>query len=456
MANEKLRYRAELDSKNFEAGAKRIEKAASRVNRGVKRQGQAFTQLSYALDDAQYGFRGVQNNLQQLAITAGLSGPLVLGITGLTIGIGYLIDNFDKLIPVTDNSREALKKLNDEFLKLNEIQLSQDQKIIINAQNLENRAKKRKKEIEDEIKANNDLAASRDAEDFVNTLEEITKKNKVLKEELKSVNEQIFDAQATKQDAIDRVQLADDLAKNIKKVNTETNKGRAQFMFGPQSTDKFERYLDSLKDIGKTIDQIRFEKFNSDIAAVNLLFRTGVIDLQEYLDRLEELGVQFNKTGEKTSEGTNKISEADGVLNQGLSNIITGFATAVGQGDKVGDALLAGFGNILVQLGGLLIVTGLGIKAFKDSLSSLNPVVAVVAGAAMVAAGVAFSSAAKKAGGSGGSSGGYRGTQTSPLQTPNSIQGFGQGSGMQLVSTVRGQDLRFVLQAANDSYSARN
>ena len=52
-------------------------------------------------------------------------------------------------------------------------------------------------------------------------------------------------------------------------------------------------------------------------------------------------------------------------------------------------------------------------------------------------------------GGGGGSS-----SPSSASVTPSSIQG--NGTGGQLVATVRGQDLRFVLQGANDNYTALN
>ena len=50
------------------------------------------------------------------------------------------------------------------------------------------------------------------------------------------------------------------------------------------------------------------------------------------------------------------------------------------------------------------------------------------------------------------SPGGSRSAATATTTTPSSIQGIGQAG--QLVATVRGQDLRFVLQGANDSYGA--
>ena len=113
MAQEDIRYKVSAETKSFEQGMDRVQSRLRKTKGGVRRQSQAFTQLSYALDDAQYGFRGVQNNLQQIAVTAGLSGPVILGITGLTIAIGYLIENWDELTTSTTKATKAL----DEFYK---------------------------------------------------------------------------------------------------------------------------------------------------------------------------------------------------------------------------------------------------------------------------------------------------------------------------------------------------
>lgn len=75
-------------------------------------------------------------------------------------------------------------------------------------------------------------------------------------------------------------------------------------------------------------------------------------------------------------------------------------------------ALLQPFANTATQLGSLLLAEGIGIKAFKESLKTLNPAVAIGAGVALIALGAALGSAIKAlgTGGSGGASatnGGY-------------------------------------------------
>ena len=73
-------------------------------------------------------------------------------------------------------------------------------------------------------------------------------------------------------------------------------------------------------------------------------------------------------------------------------------------------ALLQPFANTATELGTLLLAEGLGIKAFKESLNSLNPAIAIGAGVALIALGSALGSAIKALGNNGGGSvanGGY-------------------------------------------------
>jgi len=84
----------------------------------AKKQGLAFTQLAYAMDDVQYGFRGVQNNLQQVAVMAGLGGPAILGITAALIGLNYLLKDV-KLSDLTGD----LKDFNKELKKLESVKV---------------------------------------------------------------------------------------------------------------------------------------------------------------------------------------------------------------------------------------------------------------------------------------------------------------------------------------------
>lgn len=99
-------------------------------------------------------------------------------------------------------------------------------------------------------------------------------------------------------------------------------------------------------------------------------------------------------------------------------------------------ALLQPFAQTATQLGEMLIVQGLGIKAFKESLKSLNPAVAIGAGVALLALGAALSTGIKKLGngpstsGGGVDTSGYGSSYTPQYATDNmAIEVYGKISG---------------------------
>lgn len=88
---------------------------------------------------------------------------------------------------------------------------------------------------------------------------------------------------------------------------------------------------------------------------------------------------------------------------QALTDCIAGIEGA--DASQVLAALLQPFASTMTQMGEMLIIEGAGIKAFQESLKSLNPAVAIGAGVALLALGAALSSGIKALGSSAGSSG---------------------------------------------------
>ena len=76
--------------------ARATAKATVKLGAGQKKSNMAMTQAAYALDDMQYGFQGVQNNIQAMAVSMGAGGPLIVGLTLLTIGVGLMVKKFQK------------------------------------------------------------------------------------------------------------------------------------------------------------------------------------------------------------------------------------------------------------------------------------------------------------------------------------------------------------------------
>lgn len=109
---------------------------------------------------------------------------------------------------------------------------------------------------------------------------------------------------------------------------------------------------------------------------------------------------------EKAAELNNSFSEA---IAAGLSDSTQAFTDMLfnlegADASAVLGALLQPFANMAKQLGEMLLIEGLGIKAFKESMKTLNPYVAIAAGAALIALGATISSGIKALGSSGGSS----------------------------------------------------
>lgn len=104
---------------------------------------------------------------------------------------------------------------------------------------------------------------------------------------------------------------------------------------------------------------------------------------------------------------------------QAFSDMLFGLDDA--DASAVLGALLQPFANMAKQLGEMLIVEGMGIAAFKESMKSLNPAVAIAAGAALVALGAALSNGIQTLGRSGGSSAMSSSTGSSASTTNENI-----------------------------------
>lgn len=134
------------------------------------------------------------------------------------------------------------------------------------------------------------------------------------------------------------------------------------------------------------------------------------IDEQSALDLANEAAQtaldNLRASQEKDAELNNSFSEA---IAAGLSDSTQAFTDMLfnlegADASAVLGALLQPFANMAKQLGEMLIIEGLGIKAFKESLEDLNPYVAIAAGVALVALSATISSGIKALGSSGGSS----------------------------------------------------
>ena len=148
---EQLRYKVTADTSQFVQGMKQVQASSVKANKAVRNQGQAFTQLAYALDDAQYGFRGVQNNLQAIAVTAGASGPVVLGLTAIIVALGWVISNFE-------SANKELVAAKKNFEELTKVILSSDEQIIKDGATIQEQNKKTLSQLQKQLEAGRKLS----------------------------------------------------------------------------------------------------------------------------------------------------------------------------------------------------------------------------------------------------------------------------------------------------------
>ena len=102
---------------------------------------------------------------------------------------------------------------------------------------------------------------------------------------------------------------------------------------------------------------------------------------------------------EKTNERIVSILEQGAqTMFEGMGAMIAAISTGQAGAGDVGKLLLGTLGGILSQLGKMAIQVGVGLIGIKAALKTLNPVLAIAAGVALVAIGSVFSSGASKLG----------------------------------------------------------
>ena len=136
---------------------------------------------------------------------------------------------------------------------------------------------------------------------------------------------------------------------------------------------------------------------------------TAMANMEDRMQKAEELNNMLSDS----------IASSISDSTQAFSDMLFGLDDA--DASAVLGALLQPFANMAKQLGEMLIVEGMGIAAFKESMKSLNPAVAIAAGAALVALGAALSSGIQALGRSGGSSAMSSSTGSSASTTNENI-----------------------------------
>jgi len=562
--------------KQYALQTMKTSSAVTKLGSKQKKSNMAMTQAAYAIDDMQYGFQGVQNNIQAMAVSMGAGGPLIVALTLATVAIGFVVKHFQKMgkeakeaaqlaskaladaqgpivklglyADAVKSSEKNTYEFKDAMVKLKEMGFDpvngsldefvtkKSAMIKLNAIESATVAAVSKK-LAEQLKLQAELTA--EEEKLAGFKKHLVKKDGILiKNQQKDVDELRGKVDALKLSADKLIstgkkaakELIDEAGLTSLDVENPTGGGGGgdegekdgvayshAFLGGMKKTmigtDVYSNFLNDIKnnlevmkaagaDNGAllaseleqltAIDQttIKLEekaklmhkinvlgiqisnlpplmdnfvglddgtaalnKFKNDLAAIREMLDGGVIAFDEYIKRVDTVTESFNKS----SEAQNNMVNVGAMLEGQLTGLISGFAEAAGSGDNMGNALLKGLGNMLVQLGGLIIAAG--IAALNLTIVLSNPAMAplaIIAGAALVAAGAAVSSFANKsAGGGGGSSSAGRassGSSSTVINNPVRENARVRNSNLIIPMDM----MRYGMQNANDNYSGFN
>ena len=469
MADQNLRFRTTNDTSQFVSStkkatseAKKLQAAQAASQKATRRQGQAFTQFAYALDDIQYGFRGVQNNLQAIAVSAGASGGVVLAITAMTVALNYVIENWEEFGGKAVNAIDEINKAAaaDEGLAL----------ITGYAQVLK------------EAEVNSD--AYRIALERLNKagLDEVDNLDEFIRLQNQKILLKAAEAKISKDlsDQLEKAITAEQKLRDLEALPkptepiTITTGGSTQRI----SVDEQQRQRDeAIASARKTLSDLQGEIKNYSgniIGIINGLFPDGIIGslltgtggpgvinastfaetaaywgvspeeqfavYQEMMTNNEVLADSFKSLGDTIGNEVARQKNFFGIL---------AGAAIKGLGKYIAAHAAAQLKIIALKKAG---ATADAIKAATETASTLPGVGAfllptLIAGA-VATVGAAFSGI--RGGGGGASAGASRsissGAGTGPLQ---SVQGLNFGGG-QLVSQIRGDDIFLAWQQASD------
>ena len=189
--------------------------------------------------------------------------------------------------------------------------------------------------------------------------------------------------------------------------------------------------------------------FNKDGAALRDKEYQKYLAFVEQVEKVNDtLSDSFSDLGNNIS---NSLSSSMGVFGAFLGTVIQGLLDLAAQ--AITSAITTAVTEKAKQGAYGATAQAAAIAAAAESAAGAGPagiaLLPVFIGAALAAVAAGLSGTGGKVSGSPGAA---VSPATSTTTTPRSIQG--NGAGGSLVATVRGQDLRFILQAADDSYGA--
>lgn len=248
-------------------------------------------------------------------------------------------------------------------------------------------------------------------------------------------NQIIFDTLAKLQQAVNQMS---DIDRQLSRVTLSINRAGA----GVGTTSK--NYL----GMGK------LDALGGISAGAESLSAPGLMT-DEWLREQMENGQAY---GEWYKNMVNEVAYLNGMLESSMvsafSNGMQAFTDMLfgiegADASQVMAAVLQPIAQTATQLGEMLIAEGIAIEAFKDSLKSLNPYVAIAAGVALVAVGAALSSGIKKL--AGGPNAGA-GVASSGAGTAANPQNYESTLTVQIEGRLDGADIVLAAKKTQDNW----
>ena len=158
---------------------------------------------------------------------------------------------------------------------------------------------------------------------------------------------------------------------------------------------------------------------------------------------LDEVEKRMNAFQQFSTQSSQAISSAFKEIGKSFFESVGQMAAGADNMSNFGDTLLVGLANLAVKVGEIALGIGTALLATQESLSTLNPWVAIAAGTALIALGSFAKGYLKELGNTGGGGGSFAGSaaNTNTITQPN-IQITGE-------LTASGNSLKLVLDKEN-------
>lgn len=423
--------------------------------------GAAVMSFNGVVSDANYGIRGIANNLQQfsgLMVTlVGQTGSFkaaLIALRSAVMGPLGLMLAFTAGISILERFSMKSKKSSDETEENTDLTKA-NAKALGHAATIRELYNDTLKKTADNLIDVNRLTK----EQAIGELQNIKAQLEVEKQTLNIAKEQYqvaWESAALLRDQEKRKSAFDSLSQDAKNI-TETE-AKVQAL-----TNAIKNYQDVIypKKTGKTVSTKRADTselydVKNSIQSINSVYE----QLGNTLTTLNENPTFTNPLG-KMRDNMFKVTQDVSQMIESLNNSIERFATDTVVGllgslgeelggntkafDEWGKNFIASFGGFLQQMGAMIITYGVAMEAFRKAFT--NPVAAVAAGAALIVIGGAVKGLHhKKFGGDSGGSvpvSGYMG----------SSGGYGQGGEIEIYSRIDGRDI--VMSSNRSTYTTR-